>query len=85
MRSVESLDISTCREANYLKKETGSEPYMYLKQDILKIGAETRRTSKLVRGLGTLAYDEKMASYGFSNLKKRKIRGELIEAYQIVT
>ena len=65
-------------------KPTGWESIDYLKQDIGKLS--TRRASKMIRGFGTLAYNERMTRYGFPNLGKRRTnRGELIEAYKIVT
>ena len=47
-----------------------------MKQNIGKLGKDTRRARKMIRGLGTLAYDEKMTRYGFSKFEEKKNKGK---------
>jgi len=39
----------------------------------------------MIRGLGKLTYEERLMRCGLTNLEKRRTRGDLIEAYKIMT
>src|SRR6218665_2215163 len=44
-----------------------------------------RRATKIRRGLGKLTYEERLMRCGLTNLEKRRTRGDLMEAYEIMT
>ena len=39
----------------------------------------------MIRGLGKFTYEERLMRCGLTNLEKRRTRGDLIEAYKIMT
>src|SRR6218665_2657411 len=57
----------------------------YLRQDIDSLEQIQRRATRMRRGLGKLAYEERLMRCGLTNLEKRRTRGDLIEAYEIMT
>src|SRR6218665_2514807 len=57
----------------------------YLRQDIDTLEQVQRRATKMIRGLGKFTYEERLMRCGLTNLEKRRTRGDLIEAYKIMT
>src|SRR6218665_2688606 len=57
----------------------------YLRQDIDTLEQIQRRATKMIRVLGKLTYEERLMRCGLTNLEKRRKRGDLIEAYKIMT
>src|SRR6218665_1667917 len=57
----------------------------YLRQDIDTLERIQRRATKMIRGLGKFTYEEILMKCGLTNLEKRRTRGDLIEAYKIMT
>jgi hypothetical protein len=57
----------------------------YLKQDIEKLEKVQRRATKMIWGYKDLSYEERLKRCGLTTLEKRRNRGDLIEAYKIIT
>jgi ribonucleases P/MRP protein subunit RPP40 len=57
----------------------------YLKQDIEKLEKVQRRATKMISGYKNLSYEERLAKCGLTTLEWRRSRGDLIEAYKIIT
>ena len=57
----------------------------YLKQDIEKLERVQRRATKLIWGCKSLSYEERLKLCGLTTLERRRNRGDLIEAYKIIT
>ena len=57
----------------------------YLKQDMEKLQKVQRRATKMMQGCNYLSYKERLMRCGLITLEKRRRRGDLIEAYKIVT
>src|SRR6218665_648826 len=57
----------------------------YLREDIGTLEQIQRRATKMIRGLGKLTYEESLMRCGLTHLEKRRTRGDLIDAYKIMT
>ena len=53
-----------------------------LQQDIYKIESIQRRATKMVQGLDTLAYEERLRCLNLPTLKYRRARGDMIQVYK---
>src|SRR6218665_2203891 len=57
----------------------------YLKQDMKNWEKVQRRATKMIQGYKYLSYEERLIRCGLTTLEKRRSRGDLIEAYKIIT
>ena len=57
----------------------------YKKKDIRVVENVLRRASKLVPGLKTLSYSERLKQLNLPTMAYRRIRGDMIEVYKILT
>src|SRR6218665_2443544 len=57
----------------------------YLKQDMETLEKVQRRTTKMIQDYKDLSYEERLIRCGLTTLEKRRSRGDLIEAYKIIT
>src|SRR6218665_1051626 len=57
----------------------------YLQQDMEKLEKVQRRATKMIQGYKYLSYKERLIRCGLTTLEKRRSRGDLIEAYKIIT
>src|SRR6218665_1183085 len=57
----------------------------HLKQDMEKKEKVQRRATKMIQGYKDLSYEERLIRCGLTTLEKRRSRGDLIEAYKVIT
>jgi len=57
----------------------------YKRRDIGCLEKVQRRATKLVKGLKNCSYEVRLAKLGLTTLEERRRRGDLIEAYKIIT
>jgi ribonuclease P/MRP protein subunit RPP40 len=57
----------------------------HLQKDIQLLEKVQRKSTKLVRGFTKLSYQQRLERLGLTTLEKRRERGDLIEAYKLLT
>jgi len=57
----------------------------YLRKDIDRLERVQRKASKLVKGFKKLSYEEHLDRLNLTTLEKRRMRGDLIETYKLLT
>ena len=57
----------------------------YLQKDIRCLEKIQRRATKVVHGLNNIAYDDRLEILGLLSLEKRRLRGDLIEVFKMLT
>jgi len=57
----------------------------YLRRDIDCLGKIQCRATKLVKGMKNLSYEQRLCNLGLPTLAARRLRGDFIETYKIVT
>ena len=58
-------------------------PYMQKDKEVLE--KVQRRATRMIKGFGTLTYEERLEKCGLTSLEKRRCRGDLIETYKLMT
>ena len=56
----------------------------YLTQDIEMLEKVQRRATKMVYGFNDLTYDQRLRRLDIATIKTRRLRGDLIEIFQII-
>ena len=57
----------------------------YLRKDVLATEGVQRRFTRLIPGMAGLSYEERLSQLGLYSLELRRVRGDLIETYKILT
>ena len=57
----------------------------YMVKDIEKLESVQRRATRMIQGFRNLDYKERLRRCGLTTLKTRRIRGDMIETYKILT
>jgi len=57
----------------------------YLQKDINCLESVQRRATKMVRGLRDVPHDGRLRALGLYSLQQRRLRGDLIEVFKIMT
>ena len=56
----------------------------YLKKDIVLLEKVQKRATKMISELRHLNYEQRLSKLGLISLEKRRIRGDLIQAFKII-
>ncbi len=57
----------------------------YLRKDVLAMEGVQRRFTRLIPGMAGMTYEERLGRLGLHSLEFRRMRGDLIETYKILT
>ena len=57
----------------------------HLQADIDKVESVQRRATRIPTGFGKLEYEETLKRIGLTTLKDRRLRGDLIEMYKVIS
>ena len=56
----------------------------FLKRDIIILEKVQRRATKMISELKDLSYEQRLSKLGLISLEKRRVRGDLIQAFKII-